>query len=228
MYLNKYHRSVNTIVTEIFQFRGWISIKGLPFDSRCTNTFEIIDNQCGGLMRIDRKTSKFHFLIEASVRVKAKGIVAIPQIIHFGSQGTNIPIMLTPLFTLETAFQSNQQHPLKGPLSRLPNQINKSCKPSYRGRSSKINKSTHLQFKIQKIVNWVQSSTSLKRKRLYKAQRKTTPLIFSRKPSTQGPLKLDWITQKNSYRIRSFAQTWRRKPNHYSQKQITSHRMILH
>lgn len=106
MYLNKYHRSVNTIVTEIFQFRGWISIKGLPFDSRCTNTFEIIDNQCGGLMRIDRKTSKFHFLIEASVRVKAKGIVAIPQIIHFGSQGTNIPIMLTPLFTLETAFQS--------------------------------------------------------------------------------------------------------------------------
>lgn len=61
-YLNRCHRFVNVIDTNISRFRGWISVKGLPVDSWCMKTFETIANQYGGVLEVDRKTLTFSSL----------------------------------------------------------------------------------------------------------------------------------------------------------------------
>lgn len=105
VYLSRCHRFVNVIDTNISRFRGWISVRGLPFDSWCMKTFETIANQYGGLLEVVRKTLTFLSLSQAVIRVKASGASTIPQIISFKLEDTWIPIQLTPLFTMETAPQ---------------------------------------------------------------------------------------------------------------------------
>lgn len=59
VFLNKYYRLVNVIDSKKSQFRGWIQIRGLPFDSWNTETFESIANRWGGLLEVDKNTESF-------------------------------------------------------------------------------------------------------------------------------------------------------------------------
>lgn len=74
---------VNTIDTNFSQFRGWISIKGLPFVLCTVETFKSIANQFGHLIEIDLHTLNHRNLFKAKIRVECNGASSIPQIIPF-------------------------------------------------------------------------------------------------------------------------------------------------
>lgn len=80
IFLNKYSRTVNTIDSKVSAFRGWILIKGLPFDCWKTHIFESIAQDFGGLMEVDRNTENLSVLLAAKIRIKSTDISTIPHI----------------------------------------------------------------------------------------------------------------------------------------------------
>lgn len=92
--LNRYRRLVNTIDTNISWFAGWISIKGLPFDSWTLDTFENVAKECGGPQKW-MTNSKPHKYIGCNNQSEQRGVYSIPQIIHFTFDGICVPLQLT-------------------------------------------------------------------------------------------------------------------------------------
>lgn len=101
VFLKKYYWLANAIDSKKTQFRGWIHIRGLPFNSWNTKIFESIANLWGGLLEVDRNTESLSILTEATIKVNSNDLFTIPHSINITLNSINIPIQLTPLFTVE-------------------------------------------------------------------------------------------------------------------------------
>lgn len=82
MTVNKWVPEVSTFDSMLADFEGWISIKGLPFNSWTCHTIQSIGVSCGGLEDIHPSTKDFCNLFEAIIKVKATRAVEVPQIVY--------------------------------------------------------------------------------------------------------------------------------------------------
>lgn len=101
------------------RFRGWTSIRGLPFDSWTAETFETIAKQRGRLIEIDEQTLNHKCLFEAKIRMECKGNSSIPHNISFPVDNNWISRQLSPIFS----FEAN-------PLHSNPNQKERMIHPT--------------------------------------------------------------------------------------------------
>lgn len=91
----------NAFNTNFSSFRGWISTRGLPFNSWTLETFKSIAHHFGRLIKIDEQISNHHNLVETKIRVDCQAITLIPHIISFPINNRWIPLQLTPIFSIE-------------------------------------------------------------------------------------------------------------------------------
>lgn len=80
LFLHKYYRLVNAINTDFSRFRGWISIRGLPFDLWTDENFGTTAKLFGRLIEVDEKTQNHDNLSQAKIRVHCNGAFSFPQI----------------------------------------------------------------------------------------------------------------------------------------------------
>lgn len=219
VYLNKFHRLVNAIDTNISQYRGWISINGLPFDSWCKNSFEALANLCGGLFELDWKNSSFSCLTEAFIRVKAN-VASILHIIHlkYGhlhSHPTN------PFVYSEYTFQSDD-----GSLLGIPIQKSKGNQRPLIGQVANPRNPIHLEFRLQKrrksprrVLQLPFTTNTLRKGSLYRITQGILKNQFNaHKPWIGYEIKKKKKKSFDKKRIlsaNSNIYTWKRKPRHH-------------
>nr|DAD22696.1 TPA_asm: hypothetical protein HUJ06_024159 [Nelumbo nucifera] len=72
-------------------FNGWLKIHGLPYHLWTEDLFTLIGSLCGGLEEIDRKTKDLSTLSFARIKVRSRGVHAIPRSIPLLERGVWLP-----------------------------------------------------------------------------------------------------------------------------------------
>lgn len=119
---------VKTINMEVVTFRGWISIKGLPFYRWNGGTFNYVGQQRGGLREIDYNSKNFLKLSEARIQVNAKSISSIPSILHPKVEAQWLHAQLSPIFT-----PTDDSRPVGTAIKNGPRRLMSTKRSSIRG-----------------------------------------------------------------------------------------------